>query len=420
MSLPELRFPKEYDGEDNLFRAVDSLQSQLSEHLKVSDTIIHLLPQKKKLEDWPASGFATIGKELVYYKNVIKNSNDRVVALSDVQRNIDENGEDHILPKGTRVVANVVSQHHNFLSQAIINTEDFIGFQFDPRPETLDWRIRNLAELDLLRDDHGCPDVDFRWNLGESTAQGGIIARYDIQIQQTGTGGITFQLSFGDGQLTRTNLSGEHVYAPNATIDPVLRIGNRLCETVITPITRENPLEPEVFESTPFTIPIPDLPIIPDFTPIEPTYPEPELNLPPTIFPCPGDNGGDVNVSGPTLPSTISIVGPTIPSVVSYVGPSSIVIVGPNFPSTIPPSTIPPSALGFVEQNIVDRDTEQDDQTPHSKSLSEELGSDFQDLLEEMERFQNQSQKADTSLKDDYGEEFKKLFDEIGSQSEKD
>jgi hypothetical protein len=212
------------------------------------------------------------------------------------------------------------------LVDAILNVENFVGFNFDPRQETLDWRIRNLQALAIIFDDYACPDVNFTFNVIENNKETGILARYIVELTQPTTAN-SFRLDFGDGEFTTTALTGTHRYALNATIDPVVTLSNDKCQIIVTPVERDNPSEPPATIEDIFDIPIPAVPDVPDFTFVPCDVPEPNINLPPLVFPC-------ISLEGQIGPIPSVIIGPDIQMV------SNVVIDGPTNPVIITQSVV--------------------------------------------------------------------------------
>ena len=120
---------------------------------------------------------------------------------------------------GSEVRGFVIAEHHNQIADAIINTETFIGRNFDEDKATLDWRIRHLQNLSVIFDDYTCPDVSFNFYVINEDAATGTTIQYDVVI--TGTFN-NYNLDFGDGQSTNTSFSGTHVYATSSSIDPIV------------------------------------------------------------------------------------------------------------------------------------------------------------------------------------------------------
>ena len=316
-------------------------------------------------EIWADNGFGNVEGELFYYDSVEKNVHGKVKKLKGCARNI--GGErTQFNKKGTWIRSYVVAEHHNQMVEAILQTQDFIGYNFTPDKATLDWRIRNLRALKVIFDDYSCPDVDFTFNVVENDPVLGVLASYLVQITPPGTIS-NFRLDFGDGDFTTTDLEGEHRYALNARIDPIVRVSNDKCQIIQTPIERSNPAEPppEIVEV--FEIPIPEVPDVPDFTFVPCEVPEPEINIPALVVPC-------ISIEGQIGPIPSVITGPNIQlvsqvtitanqpvnitqSVVQIIGGDNIpnlIIIDPPIPPTIiidPP--IPPTIVIVPPQSNI-------------------------------------------------------------------
>jgi hypothetical protein len=303
-----------------------------------------------KPEIWADNGFGNIDGELFYYDSVVKDDNGKVLRLSNCLRQLGGT-KTKFNKKGTWVRSYVIAEHHNQLVEAILLTEDFIGYNFDPRRETLDWRIRNLEALEIIFDDYDCPDVTFSFTVVSNSPVSGILANYYIQVN-SGTVD-SFRLDFGDGAYTTTLLQGSHQYSLNATVDPVLTISNNKCQIVQTPIDRPNPKElPEIQETT-FTWEVPEVCPFPDFTVVPCEVPEPDMNIPALALPCvsvtpdisivgPGIQlVPNVNITGPDNPinittPTVEIKGDRIPEAIFVEPPvPPTIIVEPPIPPTI-------------------------------------------------------------------------------------
>ncbi len=325
--------------------------------------------------------------------------------------------------KGTSIRGYVVAEHHNQLVTGIIKTQGFIGRNFDPRVETLDWKIRNLQEQEVIFDDYSCPDVNFTWNVVENNPIRGITVQYLVEI--TPPGSISnFRLDFGDGNFTTTDLEGQHRYAINARMDPVIRVSNDKCQIIQTPIERANPAEPPPEIQAVFEIPIPEIPDFPDFTFVPCDVPEPDINLPPLVTPC-------FSIEGQFGPIPSVIIGPDINmvsnvtittnnpiqilhSVVTITGGDSIpsiIIIDPPIPPTIiidppiPPTIIivPPDSNITVDLNISDMPRlEVDWGTPPEM----EVAMTFARAVKTPQRF-----AVDDKLTSEFGVEFADLFE---------
>lgn len=359
-------YPKAIDSDYTLYLVYDTTETRLAVDNAAWSQEIDIVPVPENMpEIWPDNGFGNIEGELFYYDSVEYNEYGKVTKLKGCARQL--GGEKtQFNKKGSWVRSYVVAEHHNQLVMALMKTQDFIGYNFDPRTKTLDWRIRNLQELEVIFDDYNCPDVNFTWNILENDPVRGILAEYSLEITPPGTIS-SFRLDFGDGEFTTSALNGQHRYAINSRVDPVVRVANDKCQIIQTPIERINPAEPTAIEEQVFEIPIPEFPDIPDFTFVPCEVPEPEINLPPLVTPC-------ISIEGQVGPIPSVIVGPTI-NMVSNVtitsnNPvnilySNITITGPNIPSLIivdapiiPPTIIidppiPPTIIVLPPESVI-------------------------------------------------------------------
>lgn len=295
-----------------------------------------------KLEIWADNGFANIEGELFYYDAVEKNSGGKVFKLKRCARNL--GGENtKFNPAGSMVRGFVVAEHHNTLVDAVVGVEKFVGYNFTPDRETLDWRIRNLRQIPIIFDDYGCPDVSFTFNIISEDPSEGTLARYKIQV----TGNFTqFSLNFGDGTSTASLEEGEHRYAPNAKIDPVVTFATERCTVVQTAVTRESSDQPDAeLAEQPFlipTLPTIDIPTIPPFPTVDV---ETDVNLPPNLFPC--FEFPNIGPIGPINIPSIVIFEPTL-NIPSFIDFGDI-----NIPSfTIPDITVNVPSIPDIDLNV--------------------------------------------------------------------
>jgi len=336
---PQPVYPDALDSDRTLFLVFDTTETRLSEDNEPWTDEIPIVPVgANDPEIWADNGFGTIEGELFYYDSVEKDTNGKINLLKNIARNIGGD-ETQFNKKGTYVRSFVIAEHHNQILNGIIRTENFIGINFDPRTFTLDWRIRNLAGLNVIDDDFDCPDVGFTFIILDEDPTSGITTSFDVVVSGRFN---NYRLDFGDGTFTTTQFTGTHVYALNAAVDPVITIGNDKCQIVQTAIIRTNPQEPASVVNVPFEIPIPQCPEFPDFLFIPCEVPPTEINLPPLITTC------DIGVTEGTPSITIpSIIDTNIPSTITITGvqnPSEISISGASVPSivTIDPP-VPPS-----------------------------------------------------------------------------
>jgi len=416
-------YPEALDSDYTLFLVHNTTEARIAEDNAPWSQEINVVPVgADDLEIWPDNGFATIEGELLYYDAVETNANGKVNKLTGCSRQL--GGESSKFnARGTWIRGFVVAEHHNQLTTGILKTQDFIGYNFDTRQKTLDWRIRNLQELEVIFDDFDCPDVVFTFNIIEDDAETGKVASYAIEITPPGTIN-NFRLDFGDGNYTATELDGTHRYAVNARVDPIFTIANDKCEIIQTPTARDNPAEPAAPIEEAFEIPIPEVPDIPDFTFVPCEVPEPDLNIPPLVFPCislEGQigplpsviEGPDINlVSNVTitstepvqiLHSTVTITGGVnIPDVIIFDTPvPPTIIIDPPIPPTI--IIVPPESDIVLEldANELPR-LEVDWGAPPEMEVALTLAKN----VKTPQRF-----AADPEIVSQFGEEFADLFE---------
>jgi len=425
MAFPPIPvYPNEIDSDYTLFLVYNTTETKLSADNSPWAQEISIIPVAADKNDiWADNGFANISGELLYYDSVDKNVNDKVIKLKGCARQLGGD-KTQFNPKGTWIRSYVIAEHHNQFVDAILKTQDFIGYNFDPRQKTLDWRIRNLQELEVIFDDFACPDVNFIFNITENNPETGIFASYLIQLTPPGTLNA-FRLDFGDGEFTTTVLEGEHRYALNATIDPVLTVTNDKCQIIITPVERSNPQEPPPAIEDTFEIPIPEIPNIPDFTFVPCDVPEPDINLPPLVFPCISIEGqiGPIPsvIEGPDFPSQITIINPNpiniTQSVVTITVTDDIpdvIIIDPPIPPTIiidPP--IPPTIVIVPPESNI---TLQLDATELPMLQVDWGNQPSMDVKMQMVREVRTPQRfaVDENIVDGFGTEFADLFEAAG------
>jgi hypothetical protein len=286
MAFPPIPvYPRAIDSDYTLFLVFNTSEAKINADNAPWSQEIEIVPVAEgKDEIWATNGFANIDGELFYYDSVGYDSNGKVNKLKGCARQL--GGDKTKLNKrGTWVRGYVIAEHHNQLVDAVLKTQNFIGYNFDTRPATLDFRIRNLQALDVIWDDFTCPDINFTFLIVENDPVKGILASYNVEI--TPPGSISsFRLDFGDGDFTTSNLSGQHRYAINARIDPVVSASNDKCQLIQTPIERDNPAEPAQDNTNNFDFPIPEIPDVPDFTFVPCDVPEPDITVPPLMVPC--------------------------------------------------------------------------------------------------------------------------------------
>lgn len=421
MSFPPVpTYPKAIDSDYTLFLVKNTTETKLCSDNSAWSQEIDIIPvAANEQEIWADNGFANLDGELLYYDDVVKDNNGKVRQLIRCARNL--GGEKtKFNSRGTWIRSYVVAEHHNQMVDAILQTENFIGFNYDARRETLDWRIRNLEALEVIFDDFNCPDINFTFNVVSTNPVTGTVATFLVEI----TGNIgSYKLDFGDGNFTTTDFQGTHTYAANATIDPVVTVSTDQCQVIQTPIERENPTEPPAQITQVFDIPIPECATVPDFTFVPCSVPEPEINLPPLVVPCISIEGqiGPIPsvISGPSFFSQIVVTGiPSqgFPSVIEFTGslPNIIELV-PNVPPTIiiePP--IPPTIVIVPPQSsiVLALDTSNVPKMEVDWGMPPEMQVQMT-LAKQVKAPQKFT--ADPSIVNEFGSEFADLFDASNS-----
>lgn len=422
-------YPDAIDSDYTLFLVHNTAETKLCADNAAWSQELSIIPVGEDEDEiWAENGFANINGELFYYDDVGYDGYGKVNKLKRCARNLGGDST-KFNKKGTWVRGFVVAEHHNQLVDAIMKVENFVGINFDERKPTLDWRIRNLQQLDVIFDDFACPDINFTFTVIENDPTSGILAEYNVEI--TPPGSISsFRLDFGDGEYTTTELTGEHRYPLNARVDPVISVSNDKCQMIQTPIERENPSEPPAEIEEAFDVPIPEVPDFPDFTFVPCEVPEPDIQLPPLVVPCISIEGqiGPIPsvIIGPDITMVsnvvitvdnpvqilhsfvvISIIG-NIPSII--IGVPSVITIDPPIPPTIiidppiPPTIviIPPNST-VLEVDWGDVPTlEVDWGTPPTIEVALNMAR----AVAAPERF-----SADPALVKEFGEEFADLFE---------
>jgi hypothetical protein len=378
-------YPKAIDSDRTLFLVYNTSEARLAADNNAWAEEVEIYPvAADQPEIWPENGFASISGELFYYDNVEKNSDGKVYKLKRCARNLGgkKTKFNHASPepisgvssdRGTWVRGFVVAEHHNQLVNAIIETEVFVT--------TLTDLVEQLESETTCADDVACPDVAFNTNVINVDSCSGTTIEYVANI----TGQYnTFVVDFGDGTNTSSQLSGIHVYAPNTTVGPVIKVSGNTCDVIQTPPNSTLPEIPTIPPTNPWVIPIPPPPDFPNIAIPDCMIIQPEIELPQIVLPCleipdihiPAISIPSISVPsliivvdsipsiisvidsipstisilapplilsvlsviGTDIPNIISIVGPPIPSIISLVGehiPSIISIIGAEIPSII-------------------------------------------------------------------------------------
>ena len=232
---PKPVYPKGYDDDYTLYLVYNTSETVTTQdNLAWSDNISIKPVDADKDEIWAENGFANIDGELFYYDGVEKDLNNKINKFKRCARNLGGK-ETKFNASNAEVRGFVIAEHHNQIIDAIINIENFVGYDFTPNLETLDYKIRNLRELTIIFDDFTCPDVTFTFNTIETSPINGTVAQFIVTVVGSYN---NFRLDFGDGQYTTSTLRGTHRYAANSTIDPIVTISNAKCTITTSPKER--------------------------------------------------------------------------------------------------------------------------------------------------------------------------------------
>ena len=341
---PNTVYPKSYDNDYTLFLVYNTSETITTvDNLAWSDNISIKPVDPDKPEIWSENGFANINGELFYYDAVEKDSFGKINKFKRCARNLGGKETKHNIA-GAEVRGFVIAEHHNQLVDAVVNLETFIGYDFTPTLETLDYRIRNLRELTIIFDDFTCPDITFTFNTISTDPVNGTLAQFIVTVDGSYN---SYRLDFGDGQFTTTELRGQHRYAANSTIDPIVTVSNEKCTITTSPKERLEANEPTQVEPvTTIDITIPNIPDLPPFIYPSLVLPSYVVNLPPIVFPC-----LDIGPIGPISIPSVIILDPPLPSSISITPlslPSKISLT----PFGIMPSTVSLTPFGIVPSKV--------------------------------------------------------------------
>ena len=350
--LPNSLYPTALDTDTNLFAVYNTSESALTQTLNSWDTTITIYPVSVgKPEIWANNGYITIEGELIYYRNVNVNGNNRVYQFTNCIRRVNGTPPRSFLG-GTPVRGFVVAEHHNNLAGALINIERFIGITDTTDQDTITWKLQTINNLAPLTDDAGCPQIEFYYIVTSESPITGTTISYNLNVIGTYDG---FSIDFGDGTSESATPVGTHSYAPNKPVDPVVTVTSTYCDTLQTSAQRVRikDIQNTPVVNTTFPIVVPTIPDFPNFDLAVVNPVANNIQFPPIVMPC-----LDIGPFGPiVVPSTISIINPyPIPSVIAFtnvpVFPSTIAIVNNGvIPSTISIIGTLPSTIN-VNSNI--------------------------------------------------------------------
>jgi hypothetical protein len=207
MTDTNIRYPDDFDGDDNLYHAVDALRLTLLDDYNPGDTSIILTGELSQLAYWPSTGLITLTEQCSEIDfRAISFSYDSVDADTGVISGllIRPGFSDVVKPKRiTHVTCNVMAEHHNSVKDALKAIQGFVGVKdtIDTQPfgTTLEGRInflRNVvlqpkAWFDVDKTIGNIPfEVEFAdksFRLGTDGTSGPVTIEWDFGDQTTST-----------------------------------------------------------------------------------------------------------------------------------------------------------------------------------------------------------------------------------------
>ena len=185
-TVPLQMFPQAQDSVENLHEVFNTSEARLIEAFGLQDDVLYIQPREwTDPQRWShKGGFINVEGELIYYKEVaLENSPNppdtsapysfftdpdvsdedkaqyqRVTAFKNLVRiqGFSSTGPRSHYP-GEWVRGYVMAEHHNALKQAVLGIETLIGVDNSTDHASIDYRLRDLADLDAEPDDTDCP-----------------------------------------------------------------------------------------------------------------------------------------------------------------------------------------------------------------------------------------------------------------------
>jgi hypothetical protein len=291
IGVPQPRFPNSLDDNNTLFEVFNTSESELSQNFTVEDDTLFIKPRSfSESEKWSKeSGVLNLEGELIYYSGVItednpnpspsnnpnfsffddpsisdeeKNEQRRVTAFTNMIRGLGSvNPRIHL--SGEIVRGYVLAEHHNALLQSMLGVEELIGTDNSTDHLSLDFRLRDLEELIVERDDLDCPFGVFWFEIIDSNAQ-----QDTVQFHITIIGSFDrFEfIPEDEAEAVTDDLNPIFTYGTGVDIEATLKVfkGTKCCFIVTSSGIIADPCE--------FAAAIPDIPeiICPEIDVLEP------------------------------------------------------------------------------------------------------------------------------------------------------
>jgi PKD repeat protein len=221
-------YPTELDTNQNLFQVHDALRLRLSEDYNPGDTSIVVYSEESMMSRFDETGIITLTEQCsnieeraisFYYGSRTSTTFDNLEILSGFL--------DSAKPKNiTYVTQNVMAEHHNFLTNAVINIQNFAGKKGDaptrPLDGTMEQRITLLRNLALT------PKAWF--NVDKNLGLAPLTVTFENQSFRLGTDGTSQEVKlvwdFGDNTGPSIIEIEEDTEVPSNVVDVLVNDTN--------------------------------------------------------------------------------------------------------------------------------------------------------------------------------------------------
>jgi PKD repeat protein len=190
-------FPNSLDTDKNLFLVHDALRVRLLEDYKPGDTSILVEGDYDIIKKFPPTGVITLTEQCsdidkralsFYYNSRTPTSFNEMELLPEFI------GLEISKPKKiTNVTMNVLNLHHNYLKDALVEIEKFVGTKYSPSETSITARINFLNELVLS------PKAWFTVDSAIGKLNPSFKARFNDESVRLGDGPFKHTWDFGDG-----------------------------------------------------------------------------------------------------------------------------------------------------------------------------------------------------------------------------
>jgi hypothetical protein len=235
--------------------------------------------------------------------------------------------------QGETVRGNIMAEHHVLLTKAVLAMQGLVGEDDSEVVSSQDFRLRDLSDLCVEKDDFGCPDATLDYEETTPDDEERCLVTRSVSFEAEITGDYDrFAIFFGDGTSTSQDLAVEHLYPSGSRIEPYIYAAGDRCE-VSSGFFDEAADTVDSIPEIPTLVcpdilipPIPNIPdqVLPDFEPSNTTI---IINGPTATFPSIFLSIPDsIYVSIPPFP-TIGITIPPFPTLSIFFDPPPITVV---------------------------------------------------------------------------------------------